>query len=195
MLIQINSGKGPLECEMAVQLFLHQLMKEVDDIQILSIKRRNAQCVLSVILETKSDLSYLEGSIQWICKSPIRKHHKRQNWFIDVSILKENIPCDLVNDIRYEVIHSRGKGGQNVNKVATGIRAIHLPTNTTVVCMEERSQHMNKQKALQKLMEKLKLQNQQQNLSIDYENWNQHNQIIRGNPIRIYKGLDFNRMK
>ena len=44
-----------------------------------------------------------------------------------------------------------GKGGQNVNKVETDVRAIYLPTGQLVLCTEEQSQHANKQKALSRL--------------------------------------------
>lgn len=195
MLIQINSGKGPMECEIAVQLFLNELCKEYPKLRIISENRRNAKLLFSVILESEEDLSFLEGSIQWICQSPLRPHHKRKNWFIDVSILQEEQALDEFKDIRFEVLHSSGKGGQHVNKTATAVRAIHLPTGITTVCMEERSQLMNKKKALEKLKNKLNQQLLQSNQNIQYDNWNQHNNITRGNPIRIYKGMSFQRIK
>lgn len=63
------------------------------------------------------------------------------------------------NDVKIELFHSGGAGGQNVNKVETAVRAIHLPTNTVVVCQDERSQLSNKRRALQTLFEKLSMQN------------------------------------
>ncbi|MBR5376296.1 MAG: peptide chain release factor-like protein, partial [Lachnospiraceae bacterium] len=57
----------------------------------------------------------------------------------------------MSDDIKVETFHSGGKGGQNVNKVETGIRVIHLPTGIAVTSTRERSQYMNKQDALKKL--------------------------------------------
>ena len=54
-------------------------------------------------------------------------------------------------DIKIEVFHSGGAGGQNINKVETAIRAIHLPTGISVVCQDERSQLKNKKRAVENL--------------------------------------------
>lgn len=196
MLIQISSGKSPLECEYACRLFLKELLKEYGvKIFVVSASYRNKECLRSAVLYTELDLSELDGSIQWICQSPFRPHHKRKNWFVDVSVLKEYKEKDTDNLIRYEVCHSRGKGGQNVNKVSTAVRATHIPTGISVVVMEQRSQLQNKKLAYIRLMEKLKEKASQERDAIEYQNWNEHNQLQRGNPVRIYKGLDFKRMK
>lgn len=54
-------------------------------------------------------------------------------------------------DIRIDIFHAGGHGGQNVNKVATAVRIVYEPTNLTVVCQDERSQFKNKQKAMSML--------------------------------------------
>jgi len=60
-----------------------------------------------------------------------------------------------LKDVRVDVFHASGAGGQNVNKVETAIRATHMPSGLSVVCQDERSQGRNKDKAIQRLKVKL----------------------------------------
>ena len=60
------------------------------------------------------------------------------------------------NDLKIDVFHSHGAGGQNINKVETAVRVTHLPTGLVVVCQDERSQLKNKKRALENLEKKLK---------------------------------------
>lgn len=190
----MNSGNGPKECERACYLYSRELLKEFD-LQVISENYSDKDCLKSIVFYSEDDVSYLEGTVQWICESPYRKHHKRKNWFINVSILQEEIQLDNQKDIRYDIFRSGGKGGQNVNKVSTAIRATHIPTGISVIAMDQRSQLQNKKIAYMRLMKKLEDMKMIENNEIQYSNWNKHNHIIRGLPYRTYKGLQFRRMK
>lgn len=67
------------------------------------------------------------------------------------------VMCDKIPDseIKIDYFHSGGKGGQNVNKVETAIRATHQKTGISVVCQDERSQLRNKERAIERLKEKV----------------------------------------
>lgn len=196
MIIQISSGQGPAECELAVLKLYNSLKKEYPDIKELSShKSRFSDCYTSIMFETEEDLSALEGTVQWICQSPFRPNHKRKNWFVDISIIPEQEVICTDQNIRFERFHCGGKGGQNVNKVETGVRLIHIPTGITVTSTSERSQLLNKKDALEKLDSILKdKQLEQQKLQINSA-WREHNQIVRGNPVRVYKGDSFKQIR
>jgi len=194
MIIQISSGQGPAECEFAVSKLFDVLKAEYPDIkEINSHKSRFSECCTSVMFETEKDLHDLEGTVQCIFTSPFRPNHKRKNWFVDVSIIPEQEVICTDKSIKFERFHCGGNGGQNVNKVETGVRLIHLPTGITVTSTSERSQLLNKKDALEKLNTILaNKQQEQQKLQINNA-WKEHNRIIRGNPVRIYEGLNFKR--
>ena len=193
VLYQISSGQGPAECELAVAKFTVYLCKTYPNTQI--IERSDGYysgTFRSVKIETDANLSRFVGSILWVCKSPYRPTHGRKNWFLDFA------PCErsehTVFDeslIRFEAIHSRGKGGQNVNKVETGIRAYYPPTGDVVTCTSERTQYLNHQKAIEQLRKCIADRNLRNAASEKDHAWRRHTQIKRGSPVVTFEGTEF----
>ena len=119
-----------------------------------------------------------------------QKKYKRKNWFVGVHFFDETeLPTINESEISYETCRSGGKGGQNVNKVETAVRAIHVPTGTAVRVSDERSQQQNKKIAYERLILQLHRKNQQILIDAQTQNWNRHSSLERGNPVKKFSGL------
>ena len=192
MIVQISAGQGPSECQLAVAKLFDALKREYGDLEIISNTIGYEKgCFDSIRFRTEHDLSGLEGTVLWICKSLFRPNHKRKNWYVDVSIIPEQTEIAADNEYRIEKFHCGGKGGQNVNKVETGVRIIHIPTGLVSQSTEERSQFQNKRKAMEKLRDKLADLQKEQEVKQVNAAWREHTRIVRGNPVRVYEGEKF----
>lgn len=201
-LIQITSGRGPLECQWIVAKVLKVFLEEAknNNIDYEIIHRENGDQNLTLksvtlLLKSKNVNEFLKnwlGSICWIGKSTFRKLHKRSNWFIGIFELEglEKINFNE-KDIQFQTTRSQGSGGQNVNKVNTAVRATHIPTGQSVFVQDTRSQLENKKLSIERLKEKVLEQNIIQLQKQMQETWNNHLQVQRGNPVRTFSGTDF----
>ncbi|SDI89406.1 peptide chain release factor [Chryseobacterium taeanense] len=201
-LIQITSGRGPLECQWVVakvlKIFLEEAKNNRIDYEIIHRENGDENLTLksvTLLLKSKNVNEFLKewlGSICWTGKSTFRKLHKRSNWFIGVFELAglEKISFNE-KDIQFQTTRSQGSGGQNVNKVNTAVRATHIPTGQSVFVQDSRSQLENKKLSVERLKEKVLEQNIIQLQKRMQETWNNHLQVQRGNPVRTFSGTDF----
>ncbi|WP_241330474.1 peptide chain release factor H [Chryseobacterium arthrosphaerae] len=203
-LIQITSGRGPLECQWVVARVLKTFLEEAKEnrIDCEIIHRENGDENLTLksvtlLLKGKEITVFLKnwlGSVCWTGKSTFRKLHKRSNWFIGIFELENLDKTDFnEKDIKFQTTRSQGSGGQNVNKVNTAVRATHLPTGESVFVQDSRSQLENKKNSVIRLKEKVMavyIRNLENKMK---ETWNLHMQVQRGNPVRTFSGTDFKR--
>lgn len=202
MWVQISAGLAPVESCRFVYLFLRYMEKEcmkrnikVELIDYTDGDKRNTLKSAFLRLSGENSREYakiIEGSMLWICKSEFRPNHKRKNWFIEVEVFDEEESIEFnISDIRIETMRCSGNGGQNVNKLETGVRITHITTGIMVKAQEERSQYQNKRLAMSRLKKKLKEINHEKDKKLDVSRWQKHQNIRRGDPIKVFKGREF----
>ena len=205
-IIQITAGRGPAECSWVVAQVLKRFLEETktEELKHIILHREKGNqngTVQSVTIrlagkKLETFLATWLGTIQWIGTSTFRKYHKRKNWFISAFELKFAQNIEVTDkDISFQTMRSTGPGGQNVNKVNSAVRAIHNPTGVQVVAMDSRSQHQNKKLAIARLKEKVNQANLEQLKERMTDQWENHLNLQRGNPVRVFKGTDFKHQK
>lgn len=201
-IIQITSGKGPLECQWVVakvlKVFLEEAKQNKIDFEIIHRENGDENLTLksaTLVLKGKDISEFLKtwvGSILWTGKSTFRKLHKRSNWFIGIFELEGLEKVDFnEKEIQFQTARSQGSGGQNVNKVNTAVRATYLRTGQSVFVQDTRSQLENKKLSIARLKEKVMEFHIQQLEKRMQETWNNHLNVQRGNPVRSFSGTDF----
>ena len=122
--------------------------------------------------------------------SPFNAAGKRQTSFVSCDVMpdiKKDLDVEINDDdIRIDTYRSSGAGGQHINKTSSAIRITHFPTGIVVQCQNERSQHMNKDKAMQMLKAKLYLLEQQKQAEKLSGIRGEVSDIAWGNQIRSY---------
>ncbi len=122
--------------------------------------------------------------------SPFNAAGKRQTSFASCDVvpdIEDEIDIEIADDeLKIDTYRASGAGGQHVNKTSSAIRITHLPTGIVVQCQNERSQHHNKEKAMQMLKVKLQLMKEQEQAEKVSDIRGEVKEIGFGNQIRSY---------
>ena len=200
----VSAGQGPAECQWAVQRLCAEVCTEAKAAGLTSELIETTpgdrglprSALITLTGSGAADFARsLAGTVQWIGPSPFRPKHKRKNWFIGVFALPPPEESALFDpeDVTFQTMRASGPGGQHVNTTDSAVRATHAPSGVTVVAREKRSQHANKRLSLLKIAAILSQRQVAEGAAQAHETWQQHHNVERGNPVRIYEGAKFRR--
>ena len=170
VILSIHPGQGGTEAmdwaEMLMRMYLRFFEKRGWQVEILNKSAGEEAGIKEGVIRVHGDfvyghLKFETGTHRLVRLSPFNADNLRQTSFALVEVIPviahaETMPINE-QDLEFEAIRSGGPGGQNVNKVATTVRITHRPTDITVKVSSERSQHRNREIALEMLKGKLAL--------------------------------------
>ncbi|MDJ0844057.1 peptide chain release factor 2 [Crocosphaera sp.] len=198
--LAINAGAGGTDAQDWAQMLLRMYTRWGEQqgykVHLTELSEGDEAGLKSATLEIEGRYAfgYLKGekgTHRLVRISPFNANGKRQTSFAGVEVMpmleEDDLKVDIPDkDLDISTSRSGGKGGQNVNKVETAVRIVHLPTGLAVRCTQERSQLQNKEKALALLKAKLLIIAQEQRAQEIAEIRGDMVEAAWGNQIRNY---------
>lgn len=162
--IEFQSGSGGTEAQdwaaMLLRMYLRYCERKGFKVEVLEESAGEVAGIKGASIKVSGDYAYgtlrtENGVHRLVRKSPFDSNAKRHTSFASVQIFPEvddSIQIDInPADLRIDTYRASGAGGQHINKTDSAVRITHLPTNTVVQCQNDRSQHRNKDEAMNML--------------------------------------------
>lgn len=198
-ILSIHSGAGGLEAQDWAEMLLRMYRRWSDSkgykVVVMDLQADTEGGIKSVTIDVKGYNAYgylksEKGVHRLVRISPFDASGKRHTSFASVDIfpeLDENSNIEInEKDLRIDTYRSSGAGGQHVNTTDSAIRITHIPTGVVVQCQSERSQHSNKETAMNMLKAKLIQLKEEENEEKIEDLQGNYAQIGWGSQIRSY---------
>lgn len=198
-ILSLNAGAGGTEsCDwagMLYRMYTRWAAAKGFGVEVLDYHEGDEAGIKSVTFQVNGENAYgylksERGVHRLVRISPFNAAGKRQTSFVSCDVMpdiEQDLDIEVKDEeIRIDTFRSSGAGGQHINKTSSAIRITHFPTGIVVTCQNERSQHMNKAKAMQMLKSKLYLLKQEEQARKEAGIRGEVTQIGWGSQIRSY---------